>query len=379
MATIRERVSSKGERRWQAIVRREGFPARRSTFPTKRDAERWARLVEGEYAQAKHLPSLEAERHTFAELLKRYEPEMPDKRRKACAAHLKFWRDSLGGLKLSELTPARIREQRDRLAREPFTRAVPRKEVTLTKRRKRKDTDPPPKVKTRSAGAVNRYMETLSKCLTVAVNEYEWLPENPAAKIADLKEPQGRVRYLSAEERDALLEACKAESRDLYALVVTALCTGARAGELLELTWKDVDLERQRAILNRTKNEERRALSLTGPALEVLRERSKVRRIDTDRVFPHPTVKGRPFDYAKPFKAACVEAKIADFRFHDLRHTTASYLAMHGATTAEIAAVLGHKTLAMVKRYAHLSEQHVAGVVERMTGSVFGPTEEAAS
>jgi len=123
--------------------------------------------------------------------------------------------------------------------------------------------------------------------------------------------------------------------------------------------------------LNRTKNDERRALSLAGPARTLLRARSKVRRIDTDLVFPHPTTR-RPFDYAKLFKAAVASAGIKNFRFHDLRHTAASYLAMNGATTPEIAAVLGHKTLAMVKRYAHLSDQHVAGVVERMTDKVFG-------
>ena len=103
----------------------------------------------------------------------------------------------------------------------------------------------------------------------------------------------------------------------------------------------------------------------------MLRERSKVRRIDTDLVFANPRTRG-PFDYGKPFRAALAAAGIEGFRFHDTRHTAASYLAMNGATTAEIAAVLGHKTLAMVKRYAHMSDQHVAGVVERMTDKVFG-------
>lgn len=383
MATFRERVTAKGERKWQAIVRREGFPDKVATFPAKRDAERWARLIEGEYAKGRHLPSLEAERHTLADLLDRHEKELTAKRRKAVAAHLKWWRDALGDKKLSEMTPARLREQLDRLATEPYSRSVQRKAVTLTRRRKAKNAA----TYTRGPASVNRYKETLSKAFAVAVSEYEWMPENPLAKIPDRKEPQGRVRYLTAEERAALLEACQAQSSDLYALAVCGLCTGARAGELLGLTWRDVDLERKRAVLNRTKNEERRALTLAGPALEVLRERSKVRRIDTDLVFPaplgekplEPGEKARPFDYAKPFRAALDKAKVKDFRFHDLRHTAASYLAMNGATTAEIAAVLGHKTLAMVKRYAHLSDQHVSGVVERMTGKVFGTDKAGAS
>jgi integrase len=385
MATFRKRETKNGQTRWLAIVRREGFPEKSATFPTKRDAERWAALLEGEYAKGKHLPSLEAERHTLADLLDRFGPELTEKRRKAVAAHLTWWRDSLGTYKLAQMTPARLREQLDRLATEPYSRSVQRKAVTLTPRRKRKPGAPPAPTYKRSPASVNRYKETLSKAFTVAVNEYEWMPENPLAKIPDRKEPQGRVRYLTADERTALLAQCQAESTDLFALVVCALCTGARAGELLGLTWRDVDLERKRAILNRTKNEERRSLALASPALDVLRERSKVRRIDTDLVFPAPPgekplapgEKVRPFDYAKPFRSAVSAAGIADFRFHDLRHTAASYLAMNGATTAEVAAVLGHKTLAMVKRYAHLSEQHVAGVVERMTGEIFGKPDTA--
>ena len=203
MATFRERVTAKGERKWQAIVRREGFPDKVATFPAKRDAERWARLIEGEYAKGKHLPSLEAERHTLADLLDRHGKELTEKRRKAVAAHLKWWRDAIGTKKLSELTPALLREQLDRLATEPYSRSVQRKAVTLTRRRKAKNA----KTYTRSPSSVNRYKETLSKALTVAVNEYEWMPENPLAKIPDRKEPQGRVRYLTAEERAALLEA----------------------------------------------------------------------------------------------------------------------------------------------------------------------------
>lgn len=396
MATFRERVTAKGERKWQAIVRREGFPDKVATFPAKRDAERWARLMEGEYAKGKHLPSLEAERHTLADLLDRHEKELTAKRRKAVAAHLKWWRDALGSHKLSEMTPARLREQLDRLATEPYRRSVPRKAVTLTARRKPKADDPPPKEYKRSPASVNRYAETLSKAFSVAVSEYEWMPENPLAKIPDRKEPRGRVRFLTAEERGELLAACEAESADLHALVMVALCTGARAGELTGLRWPDVDLDRKRATLNATKNDERRALSLAGPALALLQARAKVRRIDTDLVFPAPlpdkptdrresdesAPAPGPYDYQKPFRDALAAAGINDFRFHDLRHTAASYLAMNGATTNEIAAVLGHKTLAMVKRYAHLSDQHVAGVVESMTDKIFGkaqPSEKASA
>ena len=92
---------------------------------------------------------------------------------------------------------------------------------------------------------------------------------------------------------------------------------------------------------------------------------------DTGLVFP--CRHGRtPVCIRKPWERALTEAGIEDFRFHDLRHSSASYLAMSGATLADIAAVLGHKTLAMVKRYAHLSDEHVGRVVARMNESIFG-------
>ena len=103
--------------------------------------------------------------------------------------------------------------------------------------------------------------------------------------------------------------------------------------------------------------------------MELIKELASVRRIDTDLVFPF---KGGGQGVRPPWEAALKQAEIEDFRFHDLRHTAASYLAMNGATLAEIAEILGHKTLQVVKRYAHLTEQHTSKVVTRMTESIFG-------
>jgi integrase len=132
-----------------------------------------------------------------------------------------------------------------------------------------------------------------------------------------------------------------------------------------------MDLERRVAVLHNTKNGDRRSVPIVPEVADLLREHGKVRKIGNDQVFvsDHPAEMWR-FD--KAWYAALNAAKIKDFRFHDLRHTAASYLAMSGATTAEIAAVLGHRTLQMVKRYAHLSDQHTGQVVERMTRKYFG-------
>jgi integrase len=140
---------------------------------------------------------------------------------------------------------------------------------------------------------------------------------------------------------------------------------------LLGLRWPDVDLKRGTLTFHETKNGERRAVPLTGQALVLLQQEAKVRRLDTALVFPDATGR-KPYGIREAFEGAVERAGIVDLRFHDLRHTTASYLAMSGASLAEIAEVLGHKTLAMVKRYAHLSEAYTRGVVERMNRAVFG-------
>jgi integrase len=193
---------------------------------------------------------------------------------------------------------------------------------------------------------------------------------NPMPNVKKPKEPQGRVRFLSDDERDRLLNACKDSMNPyLYSVVVLALSTGMRQGEIMNLTWNAVDFANKRIILEKTKNGERRTVYLAGKALELLQalKKQKVRRIDNNLVFPgtHALNLG-PASLRTAWLSALKKAGVTDFKFHDLRHSAASYLAMDGASLIDIAAVLGHKTLAMVKRYSHLSETHVKGVIESM-------------
>jgi integrase len=139
--------------------------------------------------------------------------------------------------------------------------------------------------------------------------------------------------------------------------------------ELLSLTWPQVDIGRSLMTFYETKNGEPRSIPLTGPAVDVIRAHAKVVRFDTQLVFPRGDGR-RPVDVRYAWYQALRQAGIEDFRFHDLRHSTASYLAMQGASPVEIADVLGHKTLAMVPRYAHLSEGHVRSVLDRMTSTL---------
>jgi integrase len=222
---------------------------------------------------------------------------------------------------------------------------------------------------------VKRYLAALSHAFTIAMREWQWMEENPCRRVSKPAEPRGCVRFLTDEERQRLLDICQASAgRSLYLVVLLALSTGARKGEILHLHWADVDLTHGRLTFHETKNSERRTVPLTGPALEQMRQHVRVRRIDTPLVFPNAQGT-HPLDPRKAWETVRKQAAIADFRFHDLRHSTASYLAMNGASLAEIAEVLGHRTLAMVKRYAHLSEPHTAEVVTRMNAKIFGEVE----
>jgi integrase len=190
-------------------------------------------------------------------------------------------------------------------------------------------------------------------------------------KVSKPKESRGRVRFLSDEERNRLLESCKISVNPcLYTVVVLALSTGARRGELLSLHWEDVDLKRGMLTFRETKNGERRSVPLTGYALEVLTKHAKIRRLNTTLVFPNSTCT-QPMCIRRAWDNAVERAEITNFHFHDLRHSYASYLAMNGASLLEIGELLGHKTPAMVKRYAHLTEAHTRSVVERMNRAVF--------
>ena len=139
----------------------------------------------------------------------------------------------------------------------------------------------------RANGTVNRYLAVLSHALTVAVKEWPWCADNPVRKVSKPKEPRGRVRFLADDERERILVACQtSRNKHLYAIIVLALATGARRGELLNMRWSDVDIKRGTLTFHQTKNGERRAVPLTGYALEVLTQHAKGQRLDTPLVFP---------------------------------------------------------------------------------------------
>ena len=364
MASIIKRTAQDGTISYRVQIRIKGFPSQSATFSRLTDAKRWEIETEVAIHDGKYFKTAEAKKHSFAEMIDRYVKEvLPLKPRsiKLQKVHFDWWKAQLGDYMLTDVTSSLISEYRAKLTNETF------RTVTVITNGK--------KVKTpikRMPATINRYMAALSHVFTIAVKEWEWMEDNPMRRITKFREPRGRVRFLSDEERHKLMEVCRESSNPLLHLaVVLALSTGARKMEILSLRWENIDFKRKVITLHQTKNGERRLLPLAGYGLELLEEHATREHKAKDFVFPNKFGTA-PVELKKCWETALRKAEIEDFRFHDLRHSAESYLAMNGASSGEIAEVLGHKTLSMVKRYAHLSEAHTAGIVSRMNAAIFG-------
>jgi integrase len=350
MASIEKRING-SKITYRARIRLKGLPIQQATFSTKTKAQEWANKTEILMKEGKYLSQVRSKEHTVAEMIDRYIDTVLSKKpklQKDYARYLLTFKDLIGNYTLHQATPSVIVEARDTIAN------IKTRKGTL-----------------RSGATVNRYLASLSSAFSTAVNEWEWLEVNPMLRVKKATEARGRVRYLDDKEREDLLEAClKASNPYLYPAVIIAISTGARKMEILSLKWKDINILEGRAILHDTKNGERRSLSLMHKAKDAMQELYN-NRSDDNWVFPSKD-NTKPFDITRSWRKALNDASIVDFRFHDLRHTAASYLAMNGATMGEIADILGHKTLQMVKRYSHLSDEHKQSVVESMNNKIFG-------
>jgi integrase len=215
-----------------------------------------------------------------------------------------------------------------------------------------------------SAHSTQKELNVMKHLLNLAV-EWEIIPFNPSQGVKSPKVPAGRMRYLQPKELRLLLDACSEWLRPIVALAVS---TGMRRGEILGLRWLDVDTIHSRIMLPQTKNGDGRIIYLNKSAQAIieflpLESDSKA----TDKLFRGIT----PEQVSITFKRVCVAIEISDFRFHDLRHTAASWLRMQGADIHTVAQLLGHKDLRMAARYQHLSPTFLAEAVGRLD-TVFG-------
>ena len=350
MGSIVKRQDSKGKVSYQAKVRIKGFSTKTATFSRITDAKRWEQQTEAAMKEGRYFQAEKNAKIIFSEVIDKYVEEvlvLKPKSYKDQLQQLNYWKEKLGSYKLTEISSSLIAEHKNLLARGKTPRGI------------------------RSKATVNRYLAVLSHVFTVSVKEWEYCKENPVSNVSRFKEGRGRARYLSDEERERLLVACRgSENEYLYIIVVLALSTGARRNEIVSLKWDQVDLDREAITLYETKNGEIRVLPIQGHAKSLIEDLARFSNSRDGYLFPSKIIDA-PVDITKSWRTALKTTGIADFRFHDLRHSAASYLAMNGASLNDIAEILGHKTLAMVKRYAHLSESHTKGVISHMNKMIF--------
>lgn len=325
MATI----SKRGDYQWQVKVRRKGYPDQSRTFDSKAEADKWARSVEAELDKGLYIDRNEAEKNTLWSVLERYRRDVSPLKRSG------------------KLEASRI----ETIQREKFTQtkmaALSASHLATWRDARLKDV---------SGSTFNRELNIISAAINTARKEWGIHCENPVALLRRPPENKGRDRRLEGDEETRLLAELDAGKREagkfagmqntwIKPLVLFAIETAMRRGELLSLRWEFVDTERRFVHLPLTKNGEARNVPLSTTAVKLLE--TLPRSID-GRVFP-TTEDG----LKKAFSRACERAGIANLHFHDLRHEATSRLAEKLPNVIELAAVTGHKDLKMLKRYYH--------------------------
>ncbi|MCC6598015.1 MAG: site-specific integrase [Alphaproteobacteria bacterium] len=350
MASFEKRTAKDGSTGYRAKVRIKGQPPQSATFKRLTDAREWAKQIEVDMKNGLYFKKTQARKRTVAEVIDRYIEylRLEHPRRLETTDHmLEWWKKKLGHHFLSGLSEDMISEAMSGLLKQQ----VPNRE----------------KGQTYTKATVNRYKSALQTALSMAVSPWGWMEHNPAQSVKSMKESPGRTRFLSKDELARLLRCCReSEGKYLYSIVVVALSSGARREEVRSIKWEDVLLDEGKIILRKTKNKRHRTIHLAHRALQEIRKRSDDKGRDDIYVFPSEKGPDKPIDFRTAWRTVLKNSSIKDFHFHDLRHTAASYLAMNGATPSEIAEVLGHQSLSMVKRYAHLCDSHTATVVKRM-------------
>ncbi len=319
-------------KKWEARIRRKGYPPQAASFSTKVKAETWARKVESEIDRGVYVCTKEAESTTLGEALARYAHEVTPKKKsyEMELCRIKTWQTHpLAKRHLATLRGmdfAKYRDERMAAGKAPNT--------------------------------IRLELAIVSHLFTVA--RKEWGMESLANPVQAIRLPapgKARTRRLVNDEEIRLLVACEtSRSPALKDLVVLALESAMRQGELLSLRWEHIDANKKVAHLPDTKNSESRDVPLSPRALEVLRHRP--RSLKDDRVFfEWKAASGLKHTWSRAVQRAGIE----DLHFHDLRHEATSRLFENQAFgLMEVAAITGHKTLSMLKRYTHLRAEDLA-------------------
>lgn len=313
---------------WQARVRRQGYPVEVKSFPSKAEAERWARSVETEMDRGEFISRSEVEQLTLGDVIRRYmETVTPSKR--GCSEEL-FRLTAMLRHKVTKLSMANLTSQAVAQYRDERLRAC-------------------------KANTVIRDLAVLSAIINHARREWGLPTPNPVAGVRKPSMPPGRDRVLSHEEERQLLEALAPTGRRnplMQPLAVLAVETAMRRGELLGLRWRDVDLTRRVVFLPLTKNGQSRRVPLTSRAVATI---EALPQTEDERLFPISVAA-----MAASFLRAVRRSGLDGLHFHDLRHTAASRMASKLPNVIELAAVTGHTSLQMLKRYYHPRAEELA-------------------
>jgi integrase len=326
---------------WVIDYRVNGKKIVRAVGPYKRDAVAAEGKIKAQIREGRFFDCKPRIFTPLSELIQRYREDQRGKRSAVSEAyHLKVIELYYGS--------ERIIQHLDRAAVDAFLRA-------------RRDT-PTQYGRPRSTATVNREFAALRGMLNKAV-AWGLLERNPVSGIKMPREPKGRTRFLTMNEAKCLLDAC---SPHLLPIVLCALESGMRRGEILNLRWLDIDLENRLIYVGQTKTGIPRYVPLSTRLHDVFIR--VPRSTGNGFIFtgePRIGKIGLPFhDVRSSFDSACEKAGIENFRFHDLRHTAASHMVMVGVPLKTVAEILGHTTTAMTERYSHLLPEHKLKAVD---------------
>lgn len=346
MASIQKRKNKDGTFHWRSVVRLKGHPTVCNHFDRKQEAEDWRQETERQIKEGQFKFNRHKAKHTFHELIQRYISDgvLEHLRAKRDAIrHMNYWTERLSKYALTYITHDLLSKERQVLISSPTSRGTKRSPAT-----------------------VNRYIAALSSCMTYAYKHLRWIDENPCLNLIKLKEAKGRDRILSEDEAERIMTSCR-ESQNpyLYCIVLMAITTGMRMGEILGLRWNEIDFKNQLAHLRETKNGRPRSVPLVDEVLNELNRLYEVRNLHKEHVFASKTAFGK-IDINKAWRSVLKRSSIKNFRFHDLRHTFATLAARQGASNLELASATGHRTLNMLQRYTHLE----AGIVRKYSEGI---------